>query len=405
MHKIRKSWLVFVFAFLFIVITAIFVNKNSGDKKETSKVLYGIESFNEIKKKHKDSYLVIYPKDSRYSQDITVVREISPQGKQIAKYDIVDNNFNRAIFFQKPNNKNLLYVSFFGEPVLDNFYYTYDIRNRKFAKVDIPYFNLDVGVNHIMHYGENVVFNTIASHITGDQRYDEEEESFITSISNYDKKYSIETEYNHVPTWSSLINIDNKIIFTVLSSKSYEEVKSYVAIVDEEKSKISYMNFGNLNERMYTAYLSNKQTYIIGEFGNLYVLNEDLTYKSFRIFDNYTGSNFESYYTYYDSDSSLMLDEKTAFHEIYNFDLKKYILGFIHLDKENPTFEPFEPNFLDSNSPHELLYCDEYNNRLYIHERTEKSENGYIVVIDSKTFELIDKFPVKYDSFVDMVVY
>ena len=85
-------------------------------------------------------------------------------------------------------------ISLFGEAVVEDWYYTYDLSKQKFQKVPLTYFQHNVGVNHIMHYGPDVLFNTIASHKTGDQDYNSQTGDFKMSISNYTEKNSYETE-------------------------------------------------------------------------------------------------------------------------------------------------------------------------------------------------------------------
>ncbi|MDO4764703.1 MAG: hypothetical protein Q4A29_01485 [Eubacteriales bacterium] len=108
------------------------------------------------------------------------------------------SSLRRFFIHQKPTQPNLLYISLFGETTYDNYYFTYDIANKKFQRVDIDYFPHITGVEHIIHYSEDVLFQTLVSHKTGEQNFDMEKMSFQKSISNFSTQQSFETEYGPV---------------------------------------------------------------------------------------------------------------------------------------------------------------------------------------------------------------
>ncbi len=386
-----------------MITTIIVIYNKKASNHKTDEIIYGIENFNKINKKNADSYLLIYPADSRVSQENTIVKELSKKGEIIYQYEIVDDYFRRSFLHQKPNNTNLLYISSYGETKIENWYYTYDIKNKYFKKISIPYFQYDTGVNHIQHYGDDVVFETIVSHLTGDQKYDENK-GFKVSISNFSKQKSFETDYGYEPIWSRLINNNNKIFYSTNSPFNNESVISHIAILSEDTSKINYINFHNDNETLEIAYFSNNQIYIVGGFGDLYVLNEDLSYKKYRMFDD-CFETINTGFTYYNSRAALMLNENAAIHEIYNVDLNEYILGIITFG-ENPSFTTLNFNYINRNYKHRVLYNDTINNMIYIIESDNYDvDDAYLIVLNNKTFELIDKIPVDYSNLIDMVVF
>ena len=398
---LKKILLIITITAMIIAVIVIYNQKNSNYK--TDEVIYGIENFNEIKKKKTDSYLLIYPADNRVSQNNTIVKEVSKKGEIIYQYEIVDDFFRRSFLHQKPNNNNILYMSSYGEAKIENWYYTYDITNKNFKRVSIPYFEFDTGVNHIQHYGEDIVFETIVSHLTGDQNYNENK-GFKVSISNFSKQKSFETDYGYSPNWSRLIEQNNKIFYSTNAPFDNQSVLSYIAVLNEYTSNINYVNFHNDNEILEVAYLSNNQIYIIGGLGNLYVLNEDLSYDEYRIFDD-CFDIINTGFTYFNSRSALMLNENTAIHEIYNIDLNEYILGTITFS-ETPSFTPLNFDYINRNYQHRVLYNDNINNIIYIIESNNYDvDDAYLIVLNNQTLELIDKIPVDYSNLIDMVVF
>ncbi|CAM4106796.1 hypothetical protein [Lederbergia lenta] len=104
---------------------------------------------------------MFYPTDWRVSQEYTLVKEVTKTGKEVKKYKIIDDEFTRMIPNQKPNNMNQLYLSFFGDAEIDNYYFTYDIQNNSFKKVELNYFDYKVGIDHLAHYGNDIIFRLI----------------------------------------------------------------------------------------------------------------------------------------------------------------------------------------------------------------------------------------------------
>ena len=196
---------------LIIVLGVYFIFKTVSLDTNEKIIVHGIENFEPVSSDG-ENYLLYYPADSRISQKNTIVKEVTTTGDIVREYEIKDSDFRRMSVHQKPNNPNQLYISLFGEPTIDNYFYTYDITKKKFEKVTLDYFDYEVGVDHIMHYGDDTIFQTLVSHKTGDQNIQADTNEFNVSISNYSTKKSFETEYGHAPKWSPLLKFNNKIL-------------------------------------------------------------------------------------------------------------------------------------------------------------------------------------------------
>lgn len=100
-------------------------------KKEEQYIhVNGIENFlPDIEQESFGNYLLFYPSDWRTSQDFTLVKEVTTSGDVIKQYKIMDDEFRRMTPHQRPHLPNQLFISFFGDTLIDNFYFTYDIQN------------------------------------------------------------------------------------------------------------------------------------------------------------------------------------------------------------------------------------------------------------------------------------
>ncbi|PJN88081.1 hypothetical protein [Bacillus sp. mrc49] len=180
----KKKYLpLILLSFVFVVIAFVFFKKESTQRI----VVNGIGNFNPVPSNGKN-YLLFYPADLRVSQKNTIVKEVTNQGDIVREYEIKDRDIRRMSFHQKPNDINKLYISFFGEATIDNYYFTYNIKEKKFTKVNLNYFEHKVGVDHIIHYGDDILFQTLVSHKTGEQNVNLENNEFNVSISDYSIK-------------------------------------------------------------------------------------------------------------------------------------------------------------------------------------------------------------------------
>lgn len=217
-----------------LIISAFSIFRNTEYENRT--IINGIENFEPKPSKKRGNFLLFYPADPRVSQESTIVKEVTKKGEIVREYAIKDSDFGRMLIQQKPNDLNKLYISFFGDATIDNYFFTYDIAKRKFNKVNLEYFRYPVGVAHIQHYGEDTLFQTIVSHKTGDQNIDQKTKEFKMSISNYSIKKSIETEYGFVPKWTPLLGFNNKLFYGTSGEVKEKETMEYpgIGIIDLE---------------------------------------------------------------------------------------------------------------------------------------------------------------------------
>lgn len=384
-------------ALILTIISVYTIHKSNNISKRI--VINDIESFNPKKESSEDHYLLFYPADTRTSQKNTLVKEVLPTGEAVKEYEIRDDEFRRMFIHQKPNNINQLYISFFGEAVLENWFYTYDINKRKFKKIDLDYFKFDVGVDHIKHYGTDILFQSIVSHKTGDQNTNEKDQ-FNMSISDYTTKKSYETEYGHEAGWSPLLQFSDKIIYAgsgQVNDVGYA-VNAFVGLIDLKTGKVEYMKFDKESTGYYPVYTTEKNAYIISDQGNLFVLDTDLNYKTYTIFKDLSPQD-----SYYNEDGSLLLDKEKALYIISNEE-SDTTLGILSFN-DKPSFSVLNKNYINKKMTYRILYQDTMKEEIYLIESDNTDEdNGNIIVIDSKNFDLVNKIPIEDDYLLDFVV-
>ncbi|MEM1503411.1 hypothetical protein RG959_08300 [Domibacillus sp. 8LH] len=394
----KKFFWVFVVFIICIAggVSVYLANKN--DERKDRIVVNGMENLTFMNETSEDHYLLFYPSDSRTSQEYTLVKEVSQTGEVIKEYEIKDDSFRRMSTHQKPTDPNNLYISFFGEAVIENWYYTYDIQKRTFKKVDLSYFKYDTGVDHIMHYGPDVLLQNLVSHKTGDQNLNMETGAFQMSITNDTEKKSYETEYNLIPAWSPLLELGNKIVFAGSGEENDQGVdKGAVGLIDRKTSKIDYIDFSPKSTQFYPVYGTQDHAYIIGNEGKMFVLNQDLTYKEYNIFKSLPAQD----YYFLESSGTLLVDKEKALHFVAS-EQDGPILGLLSF-KGEPSFSPINKSYIRSDMSYRLLYQDTKQGEIYLIE-SDGEEKGNLLVIDNKTFDLVHKIPIEHDHLLDFVV-
>ncbi|WP_172371942.1 hypothetical protein [Sporosarcina jiandibaonis] len=379
------------------VIVLLQVFKKHGEASARS-VINGIESFTVEKVGTDDHYYLFYPSDHRVSQGFTLVKEVSNTGEVIKEFELKDDDFRRAAIHQKPNDTNRLFISLFGEAVVEDWYYTYDLNEQKFQKVPLNYFKHNVGVNHIMHYGPDVIFNTIASHKTGDQDYNSHTGDFKMSISNYTQKKSYETEWGHAPDWSPILQFNGNFIYAGSGQVNDAGIaeNTFVAIADPDLESAKYINFDRKAVEFAPIFTTEENAYILADTGELFVMNKDLSYETYEPYKGLPKQDL-----YYSAGQFLMLNEELALQGIHANG--KTILGLLSLSEE-PKFDILEKDYLNPTNSYKILYQDYNNKRIYIIEGDSDDKDGNLLVIDNTNFDLIHKIPIEYHYLLDMVI-
>lgn len=393
----KKTTLITLFTIAIITLISTFFFHNSGSKLKKN-VVEGIENFKPTANNNEERYLLFYPADSRTSQEVTIVREVTVTGEITKEYEVVDNDFRRMAIHQKPNNIGELYISLFGEPVIQNWYYTYNIKDRSFKKVNLDYFKFDVGVDHIKHYGQDVLFQNLVSHKTGDQNFNPETGNFNMSITNGTTEKSYETEPGYVPNGGPLLQFNNKIIYSGSGVVNEEGIadNAFVSIIDCETEQVKYMYFDKKSTEYYPIYTTDEHAYIIGNEGKLIVLDKDFNYKSFDVF-----KDLPSQFYYYIHNGTLLLNEDTALHILYNEE-NGSSMGLLKFD-EVPTFTLLEKDYINNKMDYRILYQDMVKGEIYLIESDGK-KRGNLLILDNHNFELKNKIPVEYHHLLDFVV-
>lgn len=389
-----KNKKILIACFIILVIATILPFMK--EQKYQSTVINGIENLN--LESSDNNYLLFYPADIRVSQGNTIVKEVNEQGEVIQQYEIEDENFRRAAIHQKPSDKNELFISFFGEARIDNFFYKYNIPNRKFTKVDLDYFQHTVGIDHIMHYGQDVLFATILSHKTGDQNLNMDTDSYNISISNFSSKKSFETEYNYVPTWSALLGFKGKVIYGATGILNDEGTydSGHIGFINLENQEVYYESPIKGAYEYFPLYTNDDYAYVISEVGKLIVYDQDFQREIYEPFKDIPVLDY-----YYDHNAEpLLLDENKALYSLYSED-NGSIIGIFTFTPE-PTFVPLEKDYIDSDSTYRFLYQDVSIGEIYIIQT--KGEKYNLLVIDSETLDKKLSIPVDYGYLLDFVV-
>ena len=378
---------VFSLAFTFIIFT------EQSDEAERIKV-EGIENFQPISNEE-GNYLLFYPADIRVNQENLIIKEVNSTGEIMHEYEVIDSDFRRMIAHQKPNDQNKLYVSLFGEATIDNYYYTYDISKKQFEKINLSYFDIDVGVDHIMHYGNDILFQTLVSYKTGEQNLTESGE-FNVSISNYTNQMSFETENGHVPKWTPILEFGDKIVYG--TSGQLNEKGKYenfgIGVLSMEQQTIEYKT-PKKNEDLSPIYSTEKNLYILDSQGKMYVYDKNFNYKTYEPFLNISAD-----YYYSDDSPPLFIDENRALISISDNETGP-IIGMLSLEP-TPKFKKLDKNYIQSNSIYRFLYQNINEEEIYVVKSSEKKES--LLVLDNKSFDLITEIPIEDAHLLDFVV-
>lgn len=390
-----------LFVLSIVVITTVIVLFQTFKKQSeasTRSVINGIESFTVEKVGADDHYYLFYPADHRVSQGHTLVKEVSITGEVIKEFELKDEDFRRAAIHQKPNDSNLLYISLFGEAVVEDWYYTYDLSKQKFQMVPLTYFQHNVGVNHIMHYGPDVIFNTIASHKTGDQDYNSQTGDFKMSISNFTEEKNYETEYGRAPDWSPILQFNNNFIYAGSGQVNDAGIaeNTFLAIADPNLGTAKYMNFDRKAVEFAPIFTNGENAYILADTGELFIMNKDLSYETYEPYKDIPKQDF-----YYNAGHFLMLSDELALQGVQEGD--KTVLGLLTLSDE-PKFDLLEKDYLNPTNSYKILYQDFNNKSIYIIEGDGDDKKGNLLVVDNTNFDLIHKIPIEYHYLLDMVI-
>ncbi|WP_142317299.1 hypothetical protein [Bacillus sp. AFS017336] len=393
-RKNKSIWIILIIAGLMITTISIFRNK----EYDNSIIINGIETFEPKPSNKEDHFLLFYPADPRVSQESTIVKEVDKSGEIVQEYAIKDKDFGRMKIQQKPNYLNQLYVSFFGDATIDNYFFTYDIAKRKFNKVNLNYFKYTVGVDHILHYGKDILFQTIVSHKTGDQNLDLKTNEFNMSISNYSSEESFETEYGHTPKWTPLLGFNNKVFYGTNGKVKEKETAEYpgIGIIDLENQSVHYESPETDDIDLQPVYSNKNHAYIISDTGKMYAYNSKLKYEVFEPFKNLEEQDF-----YYDQEfHPLMIDEITALYNVYSYE-NGSTLGLLTFEPV-PTFQPLKKSYVNAKNKYKFIYQDPEKKEVYVLCKNE--ENYKILVLDNKTLDLKVEFPVEYGHLLDFIV-
>lgn len=390
---------IYLFGTVILIIVFVFsLFLTFSDTEYEDRILVdGIENFKPKSSDKEDNFLLFYPADPRVSQESTIVKEVTRTGGIVREYAIKDRDFGRMLIQQKPNDFNHLYVSFFGDATIDNYFFTYNIERKKFNKVDFNYFKYPVGVDHILHYGDDVLFQTIVSYKTGNQNTNKNND-FNMSISNYISEKSFETEYGYSPKWTPLLGFNKKIFYGTSGEVKEKDKTEYpgIGIIDLDHQLVHYESPESNDIDLYPLYSNRNRAYIVSDSGKLYAYNKELKYEVFEPFNN-----FEKQDVYYSFQyRPLMIDDNTALYNVFS-DKKGNTVGLLTFEPV-PSFQPLKKNYLKAKNNYKFIYHDHVKEEIYV--LCDDGENYTMLVLDKKTLNLKVEFPVDYGHLLDFIV-
>lgn len=356
-----------------------------------------IENFkpnNLIDKNIQDNYFLYYPSDMRVSQSFTLIKQIDNKGNLINSYKIFDNNINRFNIHPKIEDKENLYLSFYP-PNLNNTFYKFDLSNNTFNKINLDYINSNVGIENIKHQGNDILFSTMSEYTKEEEKYNTENFSFKTSISNFTTKQFYDFPYGYtINLQSNLLNFNNNIVCSVID----ENNKNVLAFLNES-GNFKIFTFPEIeNEYLYLISCDNDTLYLITSNNKLIKLNKDLKYKI---------TEFNKNYPNYLYDSSLLLDENNILISLVNSDKKssknnKTILGILTI-KPNIKFTPINTFETNKGSIYKFQYMNKYNNIFIIEDK--QNDKGNVIILDyNNNFNIKNKIPILYPHLLDLIV-
>lgn len=397
---------------IYILLVFLFVSGVLGcsrdavhKKKPQTIEVEGIQNLKIPQTVTKGHYLLFYPRDLRFGQKKTLVQEIDLQGKKVIEYQVLDQDFRRVAFHQKPKEPNVLYGSLFGEASLNNFYYTFDLKQRKFKKINLTYFKYDVGIASISNYDSDVIFQTIVSHKTGDQNYDAGSGTFQVSISDATTQESFETEHGYVPNGggSSILNFQDRIVYGIAGRLG----ESFgVAFVDMKNQLVTYHKPKSSKGDISIQYANATHMFTVDQLGTCFVYDRNFKVSKHEPFKQIVNPNVQ--YFFAPEGKRLMLDENKALYQVVYYKENKDLsmmqytkMGIFHFD-EIPTFEIMEAEYIVPDYDYEFLYQDLESQEIYIKKVSEKE--SFLLVLDAKSLKLKEEIPVDYGEKLDFVI-
>ena len=392
MKKYTKTLI--LLSILIIVFYLIFSIKKDNKFIEFN----NIENFkpnNLIDKSIQDNYFLYYPSDMRVSQSFTLIKQIDNKGNLINSYKIFDdNNINRFNIHPKIEDKENLYLSFYP-PNLNNTFYKFDLSNNTFNKINLDYINSNVGVENIKHQGNDILFSTMSEYTKEEEKYNTENFSFKTSISNFTTKQFYDLPYGYtINLQSNLLNFNNNIVCSVID----ENNKNALAFLNESGNFKIFTSPEIENEYLYLISCDNDTLYLITENNKFIKLKKDLKYKI---------TEFNKNYPNYLYDSSLLLDENNILVSLVNSDKKssknnKTILGILTI-KPTIQFTPINTFETSKGSIYKFQYMNKYNNIFIIEDK--QNDKGNVIILDyNNNFNIKNKIPILYPHLLDLIV-
>lgn len=392
MKKYTKTLI--LLSILIIVFYLIFSIKKDNKFIEFN----NIENFkpnNLIDKSIQDNYFLYYPSDMRVSQSFILIKQIDNKGNLINSYKIFDdNNINRFNIHPKIEDKENLYLSFYP-PSLNNTFYKFDLSNNTFNKINLDYINSNVGVENIKHQGNDILFSTMSEYTKEEEKYNTENFSFKTSISNFTTKQFYDLPYGYtINLQSNLLNFNNNIVCSVID----ENNKNALAFLNESGNFKIFTSPEIENEYLYLISCDNDTLYLITENNKFIKLKKDLKYKI---------TEFNKNYPNYLYDSSLLLDENNILVSLVNSDKKssknnKTILGILTI-KPTIQFTPINTFETSKGSIYKFQYMNKYNNIFIIEDK--QNDKGNVIILDyNNNFNIKNKIPILYPHLLDLIV-
>ena len=158
------------------------------------------------------------------SMSSKVFIDAKSNGKTLERNTLSKQDFYPSIIVQA--GEKILYQPI--GTVFLNYFYWYDIDEKKITKETIDYWNVDAGILNLSHYSENILFETVTSHLTGEQET-ETSTAIVNSLCYHNKKKCVELDENSFSLNLPIIQKENNeiVVFRGVMGEKENTIKIF----------------------------------------------------------------------------------------------------------------------------------------------------------------------------------
>lgn len=352
----------------------------------------------------KNDITLLYPNQATGGVDedepsTTYVVKVNQKGKVINEKKINDPEFSGITLAQKPNMPNLLYASKYGGTYPD-FFYTFDLKKKRFIKKKVSYFKHDVMLESISHYGTQTWFQTLTSYKTGTQK-PSKGTGFSRTFSNYNTKKSYETPGRFEPVNAPILSLKKYIVYASAGSDDEEYEKSAMVFLNKSTGEAKVYRKKVEPYAYATLYGNETEAYFASTDGWMIRINED-------------GNKVEKHFSvlndaHYSATEPMRMINKTQGVQVITKPSRdgetadRHVLVKWSFDKKFG-MKKLKPDFWKDDKWYKYLYFNPLTKKSYFVEfNPEKSDKGKLI-ITSSDFKVIRSIPVEAPIGLDFAI-